>query len=55
MAVFESAQGLVVNEINHTLEFRNRIEPTGVDIAGRVVDYALALAAQLKREKGESA
>ncbi len=37
-------RGLLVNEINHTMEFRNSIAPTGVDIPGRVVDYALATA-----------
>ncbi len=38
-------RGFLVNEINHTMEFRNSIEPTGVDIPGRVVDYALKVAA----------
>ncbi|HLY27211.1 MAG TPA: lysine biosynthesis protein LysX [Aggregatilineales bacterium] len=38
-------RGFVVNEINHTMEFRNSIAPTGVDIPGRVVDYALSVAA----------
>jgi [lysine-biosynthesis-protein LysW]--L-2-aminoadipate ligase len=37
-------RGLLVNEINHTMEFRNSIAPTGVDIPGRVVDYALHIA-----------
>ncbi|MEC4688626.1 MAG: lysine biosynthesis protein LysX [Nitrospirota bacterium] len=55
MDVFETEEGLVLNEINHTMEFRNSIEPTGVDIAGKIVDYALALAAQLKRKEGELA
>jgi [lysine-biosynthesis-protein LysW]--L-2-aminoadipate ligase len=45
--VFEDPdRGLLINEVNHTMEFRNSIEPTGVDIPGRVADYALALAAQ---------
>ncbi len=39
-------RGLLVNEINHTMEFRNSIAPTGVDIPGRVADYALAVAAE---------
>src|SRR5215471_14887909 len=39
-------RGFVVNEINHTMEFRNSIAPTGVDIPGRVVDYALSVAAE---------
>lgn len=32
---------LLVNEINHTMEFRNSSAPTGVDIAAEVVSYAL--------------
>jgi [lysine-biosynthesis-protein LysW]--L-2-aminoadipate ligase len=40
--LFEDPQrGLVINEINHTMEFRNSSAPTGVDIAARDVDYAL--------------
>jgi len=31
-----------VSEINHTMEFRNSIEPTGVDIPGRMVEYVAA-------------
>lgn len=40
--VFETETGLQTNEINQTMEFRNSEEPTGVDIAGAVIDYALA-------------
>jgi [lysine-biosynthesis-protein LysW]--L-2-aminoadipate ligase len=32
---------LLVNEVNYTMEFRNSIAPTGVDIPGRLVDYLL--------------
>ncbi|MDZ4769334.1 MAG: lysine biosynthesis protein LysX [Chloroflexota bacterium] len=39
--VFESADGLLINEINHTMEFRNSSAPTGIDIASEVVAYAL--------------
>ncbi len=40
--VFETADGAYwVNEINHTMEFRNSSAPTGVDIAERIVAYAL--------------
>lgn len=38
-------RGLLVNEVNATIEFRNSIEPTGVDIPNEIVDYALAVAA----------
>jgi len=32
---------LVVNEVNHTMEFRNSIDTTGVDIPQAIVDYIL--------------
>jgi [lysine-biosynthesis-protein LysW]--L-2-aminoadipate ligase len=37
--------GLLLNEVNATMEFRNSIHTTGVNIPGRIVDYALELAA----------
>ncbi len=43
--VFEDPErGFSVNEINHTMEFRNSSAPTGVDIAAEVVNYALSSA-----------
>ncbi len=43
--VFEDAErGLLVNEINHTMEFKNSSAPTGVDIAAEVVRYAVSQA-----------
>ncbi|PJF22821.1 MAG: lysine biosynthesis protein LysX [Phototrophicales bacterium] len=40
--ILEDADGqLLVNEINHTMEFRNSSAPTGVDIAAEVVAYTL--------------
>jgi [lysine-biosynthesis-protein LysW]--L-2-aminoadipate ligase len=42
--VLEAPEGLVVNEVNYTMEFRNSIDTTGVNIPGRVVDYALGVA-----------
>ncbi len=41
----DSDRGLLVNEVNHTMEFRNSVKPTGVDIPGRIVDFALETAA----------
>ncbi len=38
----EGPAGLQVIEVNYTMEFRNSIETTGVDIPGRIVDYTLA-------------
>ncbi|MEM7335906.1 MAG: lysine biosynthesis protein LysX [Chloroflexota bacterium] len=34
---------LLVNEVNYTMEFRNSIEPTGVNIPARMIDYVLAV------------
>lgn len=36
-------RGYLVNEVNYTIEFRNSIASTGVDIPNRVVDYVLAV------------
>jgi len=30
---------LTVNEVNYTMEFRNSIDTTGVNIPARVIDY----------------
>ena len=37
-------RGLLVNEVNYTMEFRNSILPTGVNIPDRMVDFALRVA-----------
>jgi len=37
---------LLISEVNHTMEFRNSIDTTGVDIPGRMADHVLALAAR---------
>lgn len=34
---------LLVNEVNYTMEFRNSIEPTGVNIPARMIAYVLAV------------
>ncbi len=41
--LFETDDGLLVNEVNYTMEFRNSIETTGVNIPARVVDYTLGV------------
>jgi len=46
--IFETPDGFSVNEVNHTMEFRNSEEPTGVSISGAIVDYCLS------RAKGNS-
>ena len=39
--VFETEQGYSINEVNYTMEFRNSIDVTGVNIPGKIVDYVL--------------
>lgn len=43
--LFESESGYLVNEVNYTMEFRNSIDTTGVNIPDKVVDYVLSRAA----------
>lgn len=45
--LLESERGLLVNEVNYTMEFRNSIDTTGVDIPARIVQYVI--------ERGEQA
>ena len=40
--LFETGDGLLVNEVNYTMEFRNSIDVTGVDIPERIVSYLLS-------------
>ncbi len=43
--VLEDAErGFLVNEVNYTMEFRNSIAPTGVNIPDRVIDYLIEVA-----------
>jgi [lysine-biosynthesis-protein LysW]--L-2-aminoadipate ligase len=44
--LFETREGYLVNEVNHNVEFRNSIEPTGVDIPAKIAAYALKMAAE---------
>jgi [lysine-biosynthesis-protein LysW]--L-2-aminoadipate ligase len=39
--LFETDNGLTINEINHTMEFRNSITTTGVNIPQRMIEYVL--------------
>jgi [lysine-biosynthesis-protein LysW]--L-2-aminoadipate ligase len=39
--LFETENGLTINEINHTMEFRNSITTTGVNIPQKMIDYVL--------------
>jgi len=44
--VLERDGELLVNEVNYTMEFRNSIDTTGVNIPARMIDYVLAVAAK---------
>jgi len=39
--VFETEQGLMVNEVNYTMEYKNSISTTGVNIPKKMVEYIL--------------
>ena len=39
--LFETENGMTINEINHTMEFRNSIATTGVNIPEKMVDYVI--------------
>jgi [lysine-biosynthesis-protein LysW]--L-2-aminoadipate ligase len=39
--LLETPDGLTIIEVNHTMEFRNSIHTTGVNIPARMVDYLL--------------
>ncbi|NJD21943.1 MAG: lysine biosynthesis protein LysX [Melioribacter sp.] len=42
--VFETTQGLMVNEVNYTMEYKNSITTTGVNIPQKMVEYILQVA-----------
>jgi [lysine-biosynthesis-protein LysW]--L-2-aminoadipate ligase len=42
--ILESERGMLVNEVNYGMEFRNSIQTTGVNIPGRIVDYLVGVA-----------
>ena len=43
--VFETDRGLLINEVNYTMEFKNSITTTGVNIPKFIADYTLRVAA----------
>ncbi|MFQ5865125.1 MAG: lysine biosynthesis protein LysX [bacterium] len=48
--LFETEEGLLVNEVNYTMEFRNSIATTGVNIPKLIVDYVLDVAQGMSDE-----
>ena len=39
--LFETPRGLLVNEVNYTMEFKNSIQTSGVNIPAKIVDHVL--------------
>jgi [lysine-biosynthesis-protein LysW]--L-2-aminoadipate ligase len=48
--LFETNDGPIVNEVNYTMEFKNSIDTTGVNIPARIVDYVLSIAGRASHE-----
>jgi [lysine-biosynthesis-protein LysW]--L-2-aminoadipate ligase len=53
--LFETEHGLQVNEVNYTMEFRNSIDTTGVNIPKKVIDYVLKVGAESRARRLELA
>jgi [lysine-biosynthesis-protein LysW]---L-2-aminoadipate ligase len=47
--LFETDEGLLVNEVNYTMEFRNSIDTTGVNIPEKVIDYVIKVGKEHKK------
>ena len=41
MDIIETPDGMKINEINHTMEFKNSEAPTGVSISEAIIDYCI--------------
>ena len=49
--LFEDEEhGYLINEVNHSMEFRNSSDPTGVDIPARLVDYVMQMVRDVQTE-----
>jgi [lysine-biosynthesis-protein LysW]--L-2-aminoadipate ligase len=44
--LFETEDGYMVNEVNHTPEFKNVQRVTGVNVAREVISYCMEVAAE---------
>jgi len=45
--IFETEDGLQINEINHTTEFKNSEKPTNTSISGAILDYSIKVAKKI--------
>jgi [lysine-biosynthesis-protein LysW]--L-2-aminoadipate ligase len=41
--ILETSEGMLVNEVNHTMEYHTTVPLTGVDIPGMLIDYCLEI------------
>jgi [lysine-biosynthesis-protein LysW]--L-2-aminoadipate ligase len=48
--LLESDRGLLVNEVNYTMEFRNSIDTTGVNIPRHIVNFVIAEGEKASRQ-----
>ena len=53
--LFETTQGLLVNEVNYTMEFRNSIDTTGVNIPEKVIDYVIRVGTESRARRAAEA
>lgn len=53
--LFETDSGLQVNEVNYTMEFRNSIHTTGVDIPAKIIDYVLGVGGESRAARDAQA
>jgi [lysine-biosynthesis-protein LysW]--L-2-aminoadipate ligase len=53
--LLESERGLLVNEVNPTMEFRSSVQSAGVDIPAKIVDYVLTQADGLRHGRASAA
>ncbi|NMB54353.1 MAG: lysine biosynthesis protein LysX [Leptolinea sp.] len=49
----DEENGLLVNEVNHTMEFHTLAPVTGIDIAGVIIDYTLEAARGMEHSSGQ--
>ena len=42
--MMETEKGIVVHEVNGTVEFKNSVSVTGVDIPAKIIDFAIEVA-----------
>ncbi len=49
--IFEDGDGYLANEVNYTMEFRNSIVTTGVDIPKLIIDYVVDVGLERKHGK----